>query len=235
MIPTASGFRRGAIASMPVMLAVAPFGMIFGVLATEAGLDLVETMAMTTIVIAGASQLAALQLMNENAPALLAILTGAVVNMRMAMYSASIAVEWPGAPLWARAFGSFFLHDQSFALSMRRYAESPSDPIEDRVGFFLGAGIATAMVWTIASLVGALVGGQAPPEWQLEFAVPITFIAVVAPLLRSVPQLAAAMTAIITSLLFAFLPFSLGLLVAAALGIAAGVIVETLLERRVPA
>lgn len=229
---SAKGFRRGVVAAVPLFLAVAPFGLIFGVLATEAGLDLVETMVMTTIVIAGAAQLATLQLMDDHAPALLAILTGAVVNLRMAMYSASIAAEWPGAPLWARAFAAFFLHDQDFALSMRRYAEKPQEPVEDKIGFYMGVGVATATVWSCASLGGALLGAQAPEAWSLDFAVPITFIAVCAPLLRTAPHVAAATTGVVAALVFAPLPYGMGLMVASTLGVAAGAGVEILMERR---
>ncbi|MEM9094617.1 MAG: AzlC family ABC transporter permease [Neomegalonema sp.] len=235
MSGSSRGFWDGVVASLPVMLAVGPFGMIFGVIATEAGLNLLETMAMTTIVIAGASQLAALQLMTDNAPVALAILTGAVVNLRMAMYSAAIASQWRGAPLWARAFAAYFLHDQSFALSMRRYAEQPAEPQPGKIAFFFGVGVTTVIVWVGASYVGALAGSMAPPEWRLDFAVPVTFIAAVAPLLRSAPQLAAAMTAIVASLVLAPLPFNLGLIVASALGIAAGATLETIMARRAAA
>jgi predicted branched-subunit amino acid permease len=233
--PTPSGpaaaFRQGVIASMPVWLALGPFGAIFGAVATASGLDLVQTMGMTMIVAAGASQMAALQLINDGAPALLAILTGAVVNLRMAMYSASLAAALPGAPLRTRALAAYFLHDQSFALSMRRYAERPADPLPIRLGFFFGCGVSTILVWFLATLIGALFGAQVPPSWGLEFAVPVTFIAVTAPLLRSLPHVAAALTGAVVSLLTAGLPFGLGLVVAAGVAIAVGVAVEKALVR----
>lgn len=233
--PTPSGpaaaFRQGVLASMPVWLAIGPFGAIFGAVATASGLDLLQTMGMTMVVAAGASQMAALQLINEGAPALLAILTGAVVNLRMAMYSASLAAAWPGAPLRTRALAAYFLHDQSFALSMRRYGEQPAEPLAIRVGFFFGCGVSTILVWFLATLLGALFGAQVPPSWGLEFAVPVTFIAVTAPLLRTLPHVVTALTAAVLSLLTAGLPYGIGLVVAAAAAIAAGVAVEKGLAR----
>ena len=230
-ISPARAFRMGTVASMPVWLAVGPFGAIFGAVATASGLDLVQTMGMTMVVAAGASQMAALQLMNDGAPALLAILTGAVVNLRMAMYSAALATAWPGAPLRTRALAAFFLHDQAFALSMRRYAEQPADPLPVRLGFYFGVGVSTILLWFAATLIGALFGAQVPPSWGLEFAVPITFIAVTAPLLRNLAHVAAALVAAVLSLVAAPLPFGLGLVVAAAAAIATGVTVEKAMAR----
>ena len=155
-------FVQGVTASMPVWIAIAPFGLIFGAVAMATGLDIVQTMGMTIIVAAGASQLAALQLMAEDAPALLAIVTGAVINPRMAMYSAALAAQWPDAPLRLRALAAFFLHDQSFALSIRRYGERPDEPMPAKVAFFLGAGISTILLWFGATFVGALFGAQVP-------------------------------------------------------------------------
>lgn len=220
--------RLGALAALPLQLATVPFGMIFGALAIRAGLGLSETMAMTSIVVAGASQLAALQLMGDQAPAALAILAGAVVNLRMAMYSASIAAHWRGAPLWSRVCAAFFLHDQAYVLSMRRYHDHPDEPLEHKVGFFLGVGVFTIAVWIAACLAGALVGAQAPEAWGLSFAAPITFIAIVAPFLRTPAHMASASVAGLCALLFSGLPVGLGLVAGATAGIAAGAGLERL-------
>jgi predicted branched-subunit amino acid permease len=68
-------FWRGARDALPFALVVGPFALVFGVVATEAGLDLAQTMAFSVLVIAGASQFAALQQMTENAPTIVVILT----------------------------------------------------------------------------------------------------------------------------------------------------------------
>jgi 4-azaleucine resistance transporter AzlC len=230
-IPLAA-LRRGAVAALPLQLATAPFGLIFGALATQAGLDLPQAMGMTVIVVAGASQLAAVQLIADHAPAWLAIATGAVINARMAMYSASIAPYWRGASLRTRALAAFLLHDQAYALSMRRHVEAPDEPVAARLGYFFGVGVVSVIAWTAGSLAGALLGGRLPQEWALDFAVPITFIAVLAPLLRDGAHVAAALTASIAALLLAPLPLGSGLVLAAALGIGVGATVEGMLQRR---
>lgn len=222
---TRRGFHAGLLASLPVLLAVAPFGLIFGVLAAEAGLDINQTMAMSSVVIAGASQLAALQLLTEDAPALIAILTGAVVNLRMAMYSASIGVYWRNAPMRWRMLAAIVLTDQSYALSIQRYRRLPDELLGDRLGFFFGIGLLTCSVWVAATYLGATVGSRIPAEWGLEFIVPITFIAIVAPMLRGFANLLAAAVAATLAVILSDLPYGIGLLVAAAAGIGAGFLV----------
>lgn len=230
--PTRRGFLAGAWAAVPMLLAVVPFGVIFGAIATEAGLDPVEAMAMTAIVVAGASQLAALQLMVDEAPALIAVLTGAVVNLRMAMYSASIAEHWQGVPMLWRVPAAYFLHDQAYALSLRRYREHPAEPLADKVGFYFGVGAVTVTTWIASSWVGVVVGRQVPPEWGLNFAVPVVFIAAVAPMIRGRANIAAAVVASVVALILDDLPYGLGLMVAAAAGIAAGMTTLHLLRGR---
>ncbi len=221
----------GAVAAAPVLLAVAPFGLIYGVVAAEAGLDPVQAMAMTSLVVAGASQFAALQLMTEGASALLVILTGAVVNLRMAMYSAALAPHWRGAPLWVRALAAYMLFDQAFALATRRYHDQPGEPLELKIGFYFGVGVVTAATWITASAAGLALGAQAPEGWALDFAVPIAFLAIFAPMLRSVAHLAAATSAALASIALAGLPFKAGLILAALVGVAVGAAVEIALAR----
>ncbi|GMG83456.1 AzlC family ABC transporter permease [Paralimibaculum aggregatum] len=216
------GFRSGLLAAIPVLLAVGPFGLIFGAVATEAGLDLAQTMAMTSLVIAGASQLAALQVLSDGAPAIVAVLTGAVVNLRMAMYSASLALHWSDAPVWTRALAALTLHDQSYALSIARYERRPDEPLADRIGFYLGVGLLTSGVWVAMTLVGIRLGAALPEAIDLGVIVPVTFIAIAAPMLRGRRSALVAAVAASVSLLAVGLPFGLGLMLGAAAGLAAG-------------
>ena len=215
------GVRAGAIACLPALLAVGPFGMIFGIVARESGLDLVQTMVMTATVIAGASQLAALQLLSDGAPVALAILAGAVVNLRMAMYSASLAPWWHGVPPHLRGIGALVLHDQAYAFSIARYHRR-EEPLSERVGFYFGVGFVTSSVWTVMTFVGATLGDRLPQDLDLAFMVPVTFISITAPMLRGRRNLAVAGVSAGLALAFAWLPYGTGLMVAAAGGIAAG-------------
>ena len=81
-------------------------------------------------------------------------------------------------------------------------------------------------------MIGVWVGNAIPESWALDFAMPVTFIALIAPLLRSIPHLAAAFVAVVAALIFSFLPSGLGLFVAAPLAMITGATVEHLIEQR---
>jgi predicted branched-subunit amino acid permease len=121
-----------------------------------------------------------------------------------------------------RLLTAWFLNDQSFALSIRRYDDRPEMIPAERAGFFFGTGVCTLSFWITSTLAGALVGARLPAEWPLEFAVPIVFIAISAPMLRGRPNLAAALTAGVLAVALRDLPHSLGLIAGSLAGIAVG-------------
>jgi predicted branched-subunit amino acid permease len=227
-----TAFWRGARDALPFLLVVAPFALLFGVVATEAGLDVVETFAFSFLVIAGAAQFAALQQMSENAPTIIVILTALAVNLRMAMYSASL-LPWLGpAPFWKRAVIAYFNTDQTYAMGIAEFDRRPQMSLSERIGYFLGLAAPVAPTWYAMTLVGALAGQRIPPEYALDFAMPITFIAVVAPMLRTLAHVAAAGSSVVAALALGFMPYNAGLLVAAAIAMAVGAQTELWLERR---
>ena len=226
-----SAYWQGFRAGMPFVLVVAPFGLLFGVVATEAGLDLLQTMAMTVLVIAGASQFAAVQLLSDHAPTFVAILTGLAVNMRMAMYSASLTPHLGKASLGKRMLVAYFLVDQNYAVSIAEYEKNPARPLPEKLAYFFGAITPIAPLWYGFTLVGAVAGQAIPPSFALDFAVPITFIAIVAPALRSLPHIAAAFVSVSVALLLAWLPYNSGLMVAALLAMITGAAIEKRLEK----
>lgn len=222
------GMRDGA----PFLLVIGPFGLLFGVVAREAGWNVVEILAMSVMVIAGASQFTALQLMREEAPTLVVILTALAVNLRHAMYSASLAPHLGPAPLWKRALVAYVLVDQTYGVAMNRYAITPAMSAAEKTAYFLGVAAAICPPWYAFSVIGAYAGAAIPAWLALDFAVPITFIALFAPALRSLPHLAAAFVSVVVALLLAGLPYSLGLLIAATLAMLAGAGVEIAMGRR---
>ncbi len=227
-----TGFWRGVVAALPFMLVVAPFGMIFGVIAIEAGLNMAETMGMTILVIAGASQLTAIQLMTEEAPVLIVIASALAVNLRMAMYSASLAPYLGPAKLWQRALIAYMNVDQTYALSVQDFEDRPKETLSERLGFFFGTSAVTIPLWIISSYLGALLGATIPPEYGLDFAVPIAFLAIIGPALRSLAHVAAALTSILVAMLLAGLPWNLWLLIAGVLGMIVGAEVERQMAKR---
>ena len=222
------GVRHGA----PFLLVIIPFGALFGVVGTEAGLNLVEVMGFTVLVIAGAAQFATLQLLTENAPAAIAVATGLAVNLRMAMYSAALTPHLGAAPLWKRALVAYLIVDQSYALGAAKFEAEPDRPTSQKLAYFFGTVTPIVPMWYLSTLTGALIGSAIPQEFALDFALPITFLALIAPALRTLAHVAAAGTSVMLGLALAFLPYNIGLLIAAIAAMAVGAQVEIWQERR---
>lgn len=223
---TKTALWRGVRASLPFVVIIVPFAMLFGVAATEAGLPLAQVMGFTVLVIAGASQFTALQFMTENAPVLIILASALAVNLRMAMYSASITPYLGDQPLWKRALLSYILVDQTYNMAILEYEANPDLSTAQRTAFFTGSAIPIVPLWIGFTWVGAALGGQIPPEYSLDFALPIAFLAMVAPSLRSVAHIAAAATSVILALALGFIPLNLGLLIAALIAMMVGAEIE---------
>lgn len=213
--------------SLPFLIVIVPFGMIFGALAAEAGWGIWPIMAMTIAVIAGASQFTALQLLDAGAPVAVVILTALAVNLRMAMYSASIAPHFGVTPAWNRALAAYFLVDHSYGLAIARFGREPRLETSAKLAYFYGIALPTTALWYLSTWAGAVAGAAIPEGLALDFAVPVTFLALVAPSLRSAPHLAAASISVAVALLLARVPYALGLMIAAPLAMLAGAAVET--------
>ncbi|MCE8537850.1 AzlC family ABC transporter permease [Ruegeria pomeroyi] len=222
------GFRDGA----PFIMVAAPFGTLFGVFATEAGLNLVQVMTFTATVFAGAAQFTALQLLLDDTPTLIVLLSALAVNLRVAMYSAALTPYLGAAPLWQRAVAAYFTVDQSYALSVVRFETEPDLTVPQRMAYFFGTVTPLAPAWYLATYLGAVLGTRIPDSWALDFALPITFLAMIGPMLRTLPHVIAALVAIVTALLTAGVPFNLGLLIAGTAGMMAGAQAEVMLARR---
>lgn len=222
------GFRDG----LPFVLVLAPFGALFGVVATEAGLNVFETLMFSVAVIAGAAQFTAIQLMSENAPTLIVILSALAVNLRMAMYSASLAPHFGPAPIWKRALAAYVTVDQSFAVSIAKFEREPDMNVSQKLAYFFGVIAPVLPNWYLFTLIGAWGGKSVPSELALDFAVPITFLAMIGPMLRSLPHMVAAFVSVVGALMFSFIPFNMGLLIAALIAMMAGAQTELWLSRR---
>ncbi|MBV2359046.1 AzlC family ABC transporter permease [Thalassococcus sp. CAU 1522] len=221
-----SSYWRGVRDGMPFILVLIPFATLFGVAATEAGLNIVETLAFSVVVVAGAAQFTALQLMTEQAPTLVVLASALAVNMRMAMYSASITPHLGGLPLWKRAATAYCLVDQSYASAVLDYEQRPDQTPDQKFAYFFGVCTPIIPLWSVFTLIGALVGEAIPPELGLDFALPIAFVAMIAPALRTRAHVAAAFAAVVGALAFAWLPWNLGLIVGGLAGMAAGAEIE---------
>lgn len=228
-------FLRGVAAAAPFMLMVVPFGLLYGVVATEAGMSMVEVMAFSIMVIAGAAQFAAVQLMQDGAPLAIVLATSLAINLRMAMYSAALTPHLGAAPLRTRAAMAYFLVDQTFAAAFLEFSRHPDQRLAEKTAFFFGAVAPVCPLWYATSWAGARFGSAIPPEYALDFVVPVAFLAIIAPMLRTLAHVAAAAMSVVLALAFAWLPYSSGLLVAAVGAMLTGALVELWSERRAAA
>ena len=222
------GVRHGA----PFIVLLVPFGLLFGVVGAEAGLNIAQIMSFSIVVIAGAAQFTAVAMLQDNVPTLIVLVTALAVNLRMAMYSAALTPHLGAAPVWQRSIMAYFMVDQAFALASVTYETQRAWSLAEKTGYYFGVIVPVAPCWYAATLAGALIGEAIPPALALDFALPIVFLALIAPALRTAAHVAAAVTSIVLALLLAFLPVSLGLLIAALAAMAVGARVELWQERR---
>ena len=227
-----SAFLRGLAAGAPFILVIIPFSMLFGLLASEAGLSVIEAFVFSFLVIAGAAQLTAIQLMQEQAPTFIVLASALAVNLRMAMYSASLTPYIGAAPLWQRALAAYLTVDQSYIVAITKFEKEPEMTVPQRMAYFFGAVTPVALLWYAGTLVGALLGTQVPDSWALDFAIPITFLAMIAPMFKTLAHLVAAFVAVVVSLLAAQVPYSMGIIIAGAAGMMAGAQTEKWLAQR---
>jgi 4-azaleucine resistance transporter AzlC len=217
-------FLHGIQAEIPILIGVIPFGMIYGVLAIDAGLLPPVAQAMSAIVFAGSSQFVSTQMFAVGSPGLMIILTVAVVNLRHMLYSASIApyvVNLSRSWKWLLAY---LLTDEAYAVSITHYRQ-PGDQ-RDKHWFFLGAGLALWSSWQASTAAGIFLGSIIPSDWPLDFTLALTFIALVVPGMKDKANLLVAITAGIVAVLAYNLPYKLGLILASLIGIGVGIWME---------
>lgn len=213
-------FWAGMRALAPLLVGVAPFGAIYGVLALANGLTPAAAQAMSAILFAGSAQFLFCQLVGVGAPATVVVAEVGLLNLRHALYSAALAPRIAHLPRRWKLGLAYLLTDEAFAAISRREAEGEAGP--QRHWFYLGAGLALWGGWQASTAAGVLLGARLPASWPLDFALPLTFIAIAVPLIRDRAMLLVALVAGGVALLAAGLPFKLGLLAAALAGMAAG-------------
>ncbi|MBI5825761.1 MAG: AzlC family ABC transporter permease [Chloroflexi bacterium] len=217
-------FIEGIRAEAPLLIGVFPFGMIYGALALNAGLSNAAAQWMSSIVFAGSSQFVTAQLVKESAPGLVIILTIAVVNLRHMLYSASLAPHLKDLSLRWKALLSYLLTDEAYAPSILYFEKEGLQT--HKHWFLLGAGFSLWFTWQVSTAFGIFLGASIPANLSLDFALPLTFIAMIVPVLKKQPTIAAASSAGVTALLAYNLPFKLGLILAAFVGIIVGTLLE---------
>lgn len=225
-----SQFLAGVRAELPILLGVAPFGLIFGAIAMSAGLPAALAQAMSAIIFAGSAQFIAAELIAVGTPAVVLLMTTLIVNLRHLLYSASLAPHVRFLPLRWRMVLAYLLTDEAYAVTILHY-NAPDSPPATRHWYFLGAGLALWTTWQTSTALGIFLGAAIPAGWSLDFALALTFIGIVIPTLIDRPHVGAAVSAGLVAVLANAWPYKLGLLAAALAGILVGAASESVQRR----
>ena len=217
--------RAGALAVAPMLFGVVPFGLVAGAAPVANGLGGWSAVGLSTLVFAGASQLAIVDVLGQGGSALVAVLAAWTINLRMVLYSASLAPYLSHETTRRRLGAAYLLVDQAYALSVSRWARD--ERTEGRLAYYVGAAGVLWLGWQVATVVGVLVGGAVPDDVPLDFAVPLVFLVLLIPMLDTRPAIAAALAGGVAAVGAAELGAGpVSTIVGAAAGIAAGTIVD---------
>ena len=212
---------QGARDVWPIAIGVIPFGFVAGASAVEAGYGWTGALGFSVVVFAGASQLAAIDLLSGGSAIIVAVLTAWLINLRMVMYSASLAPWLSHEPLRHRAGAAYVLTDQAYALSITHY--SKGTPKADRLRYYMGIALLLWVNWQVTTLLGALVGNRIPESVPLDFTIPLCFLVLIVPSVTDRPTAVAAIVGGVAAVIVAGTPLADGAIVLGAVaGIAAG-------------
>ena len=226
--------RAGARAVAPMLVGVIPFGLVAGASPVAEGLGTDAAIGFSTIVFAGASQLAAIDVLGEGGSALVAAVAAWTINLRMVLYSASLAPHLADEPLRTRLGMAYVLTDQAYAISIARW-DGTDDPAR-RVPYYLGGALTLWVNWQLVTILGAVIGSSVPDDVNLEFAVPLVFLVLLVPVLVTRPAVVAALVGGFGAVLAAEVGVgSLSLTVGAVAGIVAGAVVDQRRSTALPA
>ena len=172
-----SDFRSGLRVSVPVFIAVLPFSLLFGAVAAQNGLGVVDATLMSALVFGGASQMVGIELFGQKIAPWLIVLSIFAVNFRHVLYSATFGRRIRDWSTPRKALGFFFLTDVHFAEAERRTQAGQGVSF----AWFLGLSLGIYIPWVVASGVGAAFGGLLGNTDQLglDFLLPIYFLGLV--------------------------------------------------------
>jgi len=213
---------------LPALFGLMPFGFVAGVAAIAAGMSAAQGIALSVFSFSGIAQLISSQLIAAGSPVIVTVAAAFVVSLRLMMYSAALAPHLAHLDWRWRAGLAFLMTDQSFASAAHHYGEAQAQARAqpNMHWHFLGAALTLYVSWQVAVVIGVVAGAEVPPDWSLDFAVVLTFIALLVPVIRTRADLAAAVVAAAIALAASGLPYRLALVTASIGGIAVGLAIE---------
>lgn len=211
-------FKLGFRDMLPIVTGIVPFGAVMGTVCSEAQLSLFQTVSMNVLVFAGASQLAAVELMTQNAAHLVVLITGLIINMRFLLYSAALSPVVQRSSFLVKITTAYLLTDQNYAVMSAKHEKFKSN--SDSIQFYFGASLCMLITWHSAVIAGYFFGNFAPTAWALDYAVPLSFLALLIPTLKNSKYILVTLFSAIVSLLLYPLAYRMGLIITALLSIA---------------
>lgn len=224
-------FLQGTRALLPLIPGVIPFGLVTGVMAIKMGMSPGMAIGMTLLFYSGSAQMVALQLIHSGVLPVAIVVTALIINLRFTMYSASLAPYQHSLPRRWKWPLSYMLSDQSYALCTLKLASGELGRFAHH--YYAGTAVSMWLAWNLSVVAGVYLGASIPESWSLGFAIPLSFLALLVPGIRSVPSLGAAIVGGVLAVLAVDLPYNLGLVTASLGGIVAGLSLETLRRRSI--
>lgn len=206
-------FAQGFRAVLPIISGIVPFGAVMGSAFAEAKLGFWQALLMNTTVYAGAAQLATVDLMKMNAAVIVVVVTGLIINLRFLLYSAAMSPYLTDAKPIVKFLCAFTLTDQSYATMTANQDKFQSN--EEAIQFYLGTAASMMLTWHGSVIAGFVFGNFAPVALSLDYAIPLSFVALLIPTLKSKSHMIVAVFSASASVLFYQLPLKTGLMVTA--------------------
>lgn len=191
-----STVRTAFLEALPLAIAIAAYGLSFGVLAVQVKFTLFAAISMSLLVFSGSVQLVTVALLAGGAGLTGVLLTTFLLNLRNLLYGAALAegLAPAGKWKWLLAFG---VSDEPFVLASSRFQKTGPDPL-----YFAIVSGCFYFAWIASSFLGAVMGNQLDPQkWGLDLAFPVTFAALLIPGLKGRPMVATALSAAILAVI----------------------------------
>ncbi len=198
-------FNKGVLDVLPLLIPVVPFGLIIGVIGIELGFSPVFVYATSLIVFSGSAQIVLFQLISGGASPIITLTSVGVTNSRHLLYGAVLSEYLEDLSTTWKAFLSYFLVDQSFALSHRFFKKNTS--LKNKHYYLLGSGFTLWFIWQISTLIGIFLGSIVPEELGLSFAIPLTFLSLIVHEFRKYDHLLVIFVSGFLAILFYDIPF----------------------------
>lgn len=209
-------FYLGFKEMIPITSGIVPFGAVVGTVCAEAKLTFFQSAMMNLFLYSGTAQLAAVELMSEKALAVVVVASALVINLRFILYSAGMSPYMSQSGFWAKLGVAHTLTDQSYAVMVaNKKLKEPSD----FVSFYFGTALCVFLAWHGSWVIGYIFGNFAPSNWNLDFAIPLSFLALMLPSLKNKKYVLVALASTLLSVVLYNMPLKLGLLTTALVSI----------------